>query len=339
MSVRSRRGGQYHKGVIENVRKSFDVQPGRAIAIALDTKGPEIRTGNMAEGLGEATLVAGSEVLVTVDDQYKNKCTASLVYVDYKNLPKVVRVGSDIYVDDGLICLKVTEVLPDGVKTRVVNSGKLSSHKGVNLPNVSVDLPALSELDVQALRFGVENGVDIIFASFIRKASDIHAVRQVLGADGQHIKVIAKIENQEGVRNFDKILAVSDGIMVARGDLGIEIPPEKVFIAQKMMISRCNIAGKPVICATQMLERCGRARACRPWLARPCAAAVLNALWWSRGVACLAVQHDDQPPADARRGVGRGQRSAGRRRLRHALWRDGQGYGALAKAATGAEPC
>ena len=247
--------------MIDNVRKSFDVQSGRAIAIALDTKGPEIRTGNMAEGLGEVTLVAGSEVLVTVDDQYKNKCTASLVYMDYKNLPKVVKVGSDVYVDDGLICLKVTEVLPDGAKTRVVNSGKLSSHKGVNLPNVSVDLPALSELDVQALRFGVENGVDIIFASFIRKASDIHAVRQVLGPDGQHIKVIAKIENQEGVRNFDKILAVTDGIMVARGDLGIEIPPEKVFIAQKMMISRCNIAGKPVICATQMLERCRRSRA------------------------------------------------------------------------------
>merc|ERR1712012_1002135 len=263
---------EYHASTIANCReaaklykeeKGFDP----SLAIALDTKGPEIRTGLLEgdDGRKELVFEAGDTLKLTTDDAFKEKCTKEVVWLDYKNITKVLQPGKRIYIDDGLISVKALEIGPDYVLGEVENGGNLGSRKGCNLPATDTDLPAVSEKDMKDLQFGVEQGVDMVFASFIRDAAGVREIRKVLGDAGKEILIISKIENQQGVNNIDEIIAESDGIMVARGDMGIEIPPEKVFIAQKQMIAKCNKAGKPIICATQMLEsmvkkpRCTRA--------------------------------------------------------------------------------
>uniref|UniRef100_A0A8B9LFA5 Pyruvate kinase n=1 Tax=Astyanax mexicanus TaxID=7994 RepID=A0A8B9LFA5_ASTMX len=252
---------QYHGETIRNIREAVETLTSdplcyRPVAIALDTKGPEIRTG-LVQGNADAEvkLERGAQVKVVTAEAERDATDGTRVWMDYPSLPSVVQPGARIYIDDGLIALKVEEIGDGWVNTRVENGGTLCSRKGVNLPGAElVNLPAVSERDRADLQFGVEQGVDMVFASFIRCAEDVQAVRHALGPKGKDIKIISKVESRQGVQNFDEILKESDGVMVARGDLGIEIPAEKVFIAQKMMIGRCNSAGKPVICATQMLE-------------------------------------------------------------------------------------
>jgi pyruvate kinase len=193
-------------------------------------------------------------MIFSTNPEYFDKCDDKVMYVDYANLPKVIQVGKPIYVDDGILSFNVLAIHDDHVEVEAVNNGTLSTKKGVNLPGTDVDLPAISQKDKDDLTFGVKNGVDMIFASFIRRGQDVKDIRSHLGEAGKNIKIIVKIENLQGVANFDEILRETDGVMVARGDLGIEIPASQVFMAQKMMIAKCNLAGKPVICATQMLE-------------------------------------------------------------------------------------
>uniref|UniRef100_A0A6Q2WYC5 Pyruvate kinase n=1 Tax=Esox lucius TaxID=8010 RepID=A0A6Q2WYC5_ESOLU len=252
---------EYHGETIKNIREAVDsMTPDplyyRPVAIALDTKGPEIRTGLVrGSAAEEVELQRGARVRVVTDEGNRDSTDGRVIWVDYPSLPQVLQKGGRIYIDDGLIGLKVMEIGPDWVEALVESGGVLGSRKGVNLPGCDlVDMPAVSERDETDLKFGVAQGVDMVFASFIRCAKDVREVRRALGAFGKDIKVISKVESRQGVQNFLEILAESDGVMVARGDLGIEIPAEKVFIAQKMMIGRCNSAGKPVICATQMLE-------------------------------------------------------------------------------------
>ncbi len=233
-----------------NLIRELSKEKGVSVAILLDTKGPEIRTGIIKDDK-KVVLEEGQDFILTTEDIEGDK---NRVSVSYKDLTNDISIANEILIDDGLIGLQVKEVSKTEIICEVVNGGELGSRKGVNLPGISVNLPPITEKDVADIEFGIEQGVDFIAASFVRKVDDILAIREILEEHNSDIHVLPKIENHEGVENIDEILEVSDGLMVARGDLGVEIPPERVPTVQKMMIKKCNNAGKPVITATQMLD-------------------------------------------------------------------------------------
>ncbi|EIX0500710.1 pyruvate kinase [Enterococcus faecalis] len=240
-----------HGARIKNIREAVKIT-GKRVAILLDTKGPEIRTNDMEHGaitmkIGDSVRISMTEVLGT-NEKFS---------ITYPELINDVNVGSHILLDDGLIDLEVTDIDRDAneIVTVVKNEGVLKNKKGVNVPGVSVNLPGITEKDANDIRFGIGQGIDFIAASFVRRASDVLEITKILEEENAtHIQIIPKIENQEGIDNIDEILKVSDGLMVARGDMGVEIPTEDVPVVQKALIKKCNALGKPVITATQMLD-------------------------------------------------------------------------------------
>lgn len=238
-----------HKGRLDKVKK-LRKELGLPIAAMLDTKGPEVRVRDFEDG--KIMLENGNKFTLTTRDLMGNSEIAS---VTYKGLPKDVEVGTRILIDDGLIELKVLEVTDTDVVCEVICGGPVSNHKGVNIPNVDLSMPYISDVDRSDIIFGIEQGFDFIAASFVRCADDILQIREILDEyNCKSINIISKIENMQGVKNIDEIIEVSDGIMVARGDMGVEIPNEDVPVMQKMIIKKVYNAGKQVITATQMLD-------------------------------------------------------------------------------------
>lgn len=251
---------EYHAETIANIRearKKFSKKRcyRYGLGVALDTKGPEIRTGLIG---GSATNVVdlkkGETITLSTDTELRDKGSADKIFVDYQNMPKLLKPENHIFIDDGLISLVVKEITGNDVICEIQNDGQLGSSKGVNLPGIDVDLPNISKKEEEDFKFAIKHKVDFIFASFIRNAENIEEIRCELGEEGKSIQIIAKIENHQGMNNIDEIIEASDGVMAARGDLGIEIPVEKVLVSQKTIFARCMRAGKPSICATQMLE-------------------------------------------------------------------------------------
>lgn len=238
-----------HEEEIRKIKKLRE-EMGIPVAILLDTKGPEIRTG-LAKDDQPFELVKGSQVVVTTREVL---CDSKTISVTYEQLPEDVQIGGTILIADGLIELKVVAVKDTDILCDVVNGGELGSRKGVNVPNVKLRLPPITEQDRSDIIFGINQGVDFIAASFIRNAEAIREIRKILKDCNSDIAIIAKIENMEGVENLDEIIAEADGIMVARGDLGVEVETETLPFLQKKMIEKCNAAFKPVITATQMLD-------------------------------------------------------------------------------------
>lgn len=234
---------------IRSIRQAA-AETGTPVAIMLDIKGPEIRIGLLKEKSYE--LQSGDVLTLTTE---RIEGDASRISVSYSELPQDVKPGCSILLDDGLIELKVEHIADTEIHCRIVNGGVIKPRKGVNLPGIRTSLPGVTERDVQHIVFGIEERIDMIAVSFVRRAEDILLIREMLESHGaSHIQLISKIENEEGVEALDAILAVSDGLMVARGDLGVEIPVEDVPLIQKQMIRKCNLAGKPVITATHMLD-------------------------------------------------------------------------------------
>lgn len=232
--------------LLKKVREELNIP----VAAMLDTKGPEIRTGKLVGG-EPVCLEPGSEYTLTTREVIGD---ASVGHVTYDGLPEDVSEGDKILIDDGLIELTVLSIEDTDIRCRVYNGGMLGQQKGVNVPGVHVRLPDLTEQDQKDIVFAIEHDFDFIAASFVRSAECIHSIRRILNSFDSKIQIIAKIENQDGVEHLDEILEASDGIMVARGDMGVEIPPEDVPHVQKQMIARCNAVSKPVITATQMLD-------------------------------------------------------------------------------------
>ncbi|MDF2637008.1 MAG: pyruvate kinase [Pelosinus sp.] len=242
-------GSHEEQGKRIQMLRTASKQLNKNIAFLLDTKGPEIRLGKFVNGkvqlkIGQAFILTSKEILGTV----------KMASVNYKSLPQEVAAGNTILLSDGLVSLHVDDVIGDEIITTVQNSGEISDRKRVAVPGVSLNLPFLSKEDEADILFGVKQDMDFIAASFVQRAADIIEIRKLLEVVNGQMEIIAKIENAEGVKNIDEILKVADGIMVARGDLGVEIPAEEVPIVQKILIEKCNKVGKPVITATQMLE-------------------------------------------------------------------------------------
>ena len=232
--------------ILESVREELGIP----IASLLDTKGPEIRTGKLKDGK-KVTLKEGDLYTLTTEELVGDETRG---YINYAGLAEDVKPGDRILIDDGLIELHVREVNGTDIVCRIENGGELGEKKGVNVPGVRVKLPALTDKDKEDIRFGVDAGFDFVAASFVRNADAIREIREILDEKGSAMQIIAKIENEEGIENIDSIIEASDGIMVARGDMGVEIPAEKVPHIQKMIIRKCNLACKVVITATQMLD-------------------------------------------------------------------------------------
>lgn len=238
-----------HKKRIDTIKRVRQ-QLNKPVAIMLDTKGPEVRLGSFKDG--KAEIITGTRFTLTTKEVMGNSSVCSITY---KELPQEVIQGARILIADGLIELRVLDKTDIDVICEVVNGGDLSNNKNVNIPGATSKLPAITERDISDLEFGIQNEIDIVAASFIRKASDVIQIRRILEENnGSYISIISKIENQEGVDNINEILKVSDGLMVARGDLGVELPAEEIPLTQKMLIKKANEAGKPVITATQMLD-------------------------------------------------------------------------------------
>lgn len=231
--------------MVRNVARNLNVP----VALMLDTKGPEIRLGLFKNGSVE--LVEGHEFTLTARDVEGDETIASMTY---KDLPKEVKAGDHILLSDGLVNLVVTSVKGDDIHTKILNSGKMSDRKRVAVPGIAINLPAVSETDEADIEFGIHMNMDWIAASFIQRGKDVLTIRRILENHDSHMKIISKIECKAAVDNIDEIISMSDGIMVARGDLGVEVPAEEVPTLQKLLIHKCQMAGKPVITATQMLE-------------------------------------------------------------------------------------